>query len=552
MDSVYDRAISEVGQDGTFQIQFDIFYNIILAGLWSMTFNNIVLALTITPHMCKIPKKLSNESEHSWKLKYIPTVEDAAGNNKFSDCLVYSNRGNNITEECNIYDYDRTWFETTVPSDNDWVCENEIYVANIFAYSKIGETVGSLFFGWFGDVYGRKPTYVISLAMLIIGRFLSVLASSSFIIFAIGCVIAALPSWCVTQSASIVSLEISSPKRRANIAKLRLVATSFGLCLMPLLYWWLRSWKVFVVITTATQLPYLFWSWNFIESPQWLWVNGQFKKCVQVLKLIAKVNKTTLGATTENDILTSDLSTTNNAEVLGPLALFSGWRLAVNTILQLLLWIAVSVNYTVVLLSSAEKSLANPFLDFAWQSLAEIPGYFVASWLADRIGRRFTGVISTALTTLLWVVYAYRDIYNIGWLKNPWLGTALVIIIRFVITMSYYIINLFNMELYPTCLRQSGMSLGNVVSGGAGAVAPYILYLGRRFDARYPSVILIVTTLFGGVLTSYLLPETLNVKLPETLEDAQKFGRRDRSHYMTVNLKDETIESNIAVSLNRI
>lgn len=33
------------------------------------------------------------------------------------------------------------------------------------------------------------------------------------------------------------------------------------------------------------------------------------------------------------------------------------------------------------------------------------------------------------------------------------------------------------MELYPTCIRQSGMSLGNVVSGGASALAPYILYL---------------------------------------------------------------------------
>lgn len=67
-----------------------------------------------------------------------------------------------------------------------------------------------------------------------------------------------------------------------------------------------------------------------------------------------------------------------------------------------------------VLLSSAEKSSGNPFLDFAGQSLAEIPGFFIASWLADRIGRRYTGVVSTTLTTLIWIVYGYRDICMYG------------------------------------------------------------------------------------------------------------------------------------------
>ena len=62
-----------------------------------------------------------------------------------------------------------------------------------------------------------------------------------------------------------------------------------------------------------------------------------------------------------------------------------------------------------VLLSSAEKSSGNPFLDFAWQSLAEIPGFFIASYLADRIGRRYTGMISTAFTTLIWILYIFRD-----------------------------------------------------------------------------------------------------------------------------------------------
>lgn len=63
------------------------------------------------------------------------------------------------------------------------------------------------------------------------------------------------------------------------------------------------------------------------------------------------------------------------------------------------------------------------------------------------------------------------------WLQSQWLGTSLVITNRLSITVSYYIIELLNMELYPTCLRQTGMSLGNLASGGAAALAPYILHL---------------------------------------------------------------------------
>lgn len=177
-------------------------------------------------------------------------------------------------------------------------------------------------------------------------------------------------------------------------------------------------------------------------------------------------------------------------------------------------------------MSSGEKSSGNPFLDFAWQSLAEIPGYFIAAWLANLIGRRYTGMLSFSVTTLIWILYGYRDTSNAFWIKNKWVATILAVINRSSITVSYYIINLLNMELYPTCLRQSGMSMSNVISGAGSSFAHYILYSGRRIDVRYPSIILTLTTLFGGILSIYFLPETLNVKLPETLEDAKTFGTR--------------------------
>ena len=68
-------------------------------------------------------------------------------------------------------------------------------------------------------------------------------------------------------------------------------------------------------------------------------MNKEYKKCIKQLKHIANVNNTNLSTSIESEILTNaEHVADSKTEVLGPLALFSGWRLAINTILQLLLW----------------------------------------------------------------------------------------------------------------------------------------------------------------------------------------------------------------------
>lgn len=58
-----------------------------------------------------------------------------------------------LFSDCQKYTYDKTWYESTVSSENNWVCDKELNVANIFAYMRIGELIGSIIFGWFGDKY---------------------------------------------------------------------------------------------------------------------------------------------------------------------------------------------------------------------------------------------------------------------------------------------------------------------------------------------------------------------------------------------------------------
>lgn len=71
--------------------------------------------------------------------------------------------------------------------------------------------------------------------------------------------------------------------------------------------------------------------------------------------------------------------------------------------------VCLTLSYSVVMMSSGEKTDGNPFLEIVWQSMAEIPGYFLAAYFADRIGRRYTGGMSFSIMAATWILLVFRE-----------------------------------------------------------------------------------------------------------------------------------------------
>lgn len=49
------------------------------------------------------------------------------------------------------YEYDKTWYDRTVVSQENWVCEKDLYQTNTYVFIRIGEVIGTFFFGQLGD-----------------------------------------------------------------------------------------------------------------------------------------------------------------------------------------------------------------------------------------------------------------------------------------------------------------------------------------------------------------------------------------------------------------
>lgn len=78
-------------------------------------------------------------------------------------------------------------------------------------------------------------------------------------------------------------------------------------------------------------------------------------------------------------------------------------------------------------------------------------------------------------------------------------------------------------ELYPTEVRGIGIGLASFLGCTSLTAIPFINYLGAKWLVL-PIIIMGVFTVIGGLI-SLSLPETLNAKLPQSIEEGEMFGK---------------------------
>jgi OCT family organic cation transporter-like MFS transporter 4/5 len=128
----------------------------------------------------------------------------------------------------------------------------------------------------------------------------------------------------------------------------------------------------------------------------------------------------------------------------------------------------------------------NPFLSFLYQSAIELPAFIFGRYIGDKIGRRFSNALAFLGMSLACIPAAMvaRDV------ESEFTLTILVVFIKFCTSITFFAVNLQSMEVYPTCLRQSGIAVGSIVANTLAVSGPYIVHLGTQFDARYPYFVL--------------------------------------------------------------
>jgi putative MFS transporter len=242
------------------------------------------------------------------------------------------------------------------------------------------------------------------------------------------------------------------------------------------------------------------------ESPRYLLVSGETEQARQILKRIASENGTRLP---EGELVPPPPTPRGRvADLLSP-------SLIKTTLLVWIIWFAISLGYYGVFTWLPSyfrlKGMAllpvyqNTFL----LALAQLPGYFSAAFLVEKIGRRRTLVFYLVASGIFTFLFA--------------LATSLPLVVSMAVWMSFFTLGAwgalyaYTPEAYPTTVRTTGMGAASGMTRIAGAIAPSLGAVLLGASLAIPLSVYAISFILGGMAAFALPLETSQAPLSDVL-----------------------------------
>lgn len=92
----------------------------------------------------------------------------------------------------------------------------------------------------------------------------------------------------------MLALELVGPDYRSFVTVMTCTFYTFGIMMLAGVTYLVRDWVQMSVITSAPFLFYFLYLFVMPESPRWLLAKGKFEEALNILEVMAKINKKNL------------------------------------------------------------------------------------------------------------------------------------------------------------------------------------------------------------------------------------------------------------------
>jgi len=424
---------------------------------------------------------------------------------------------------CTKWEYDKSESKMeTLVTQNNWVCGKASVVADLYNFGGIGVVLGVFIFSLIADTLGRKICFYSALLSVVLFTLLQIPSSSNYNLFALFTVLRSMGLLPIFDVAYNLMCELCPSQSREFIIGIASLGYSIGEMVMPLLGWYFTSWTQ-IKIASVAPLFIFFVSWKLIpESPRWLVCKSRTKEAAAILTKIATSN----GVDTPDDLearLEILAKRQGSTSIYGFLSLFSSPILLLRTIMLAVgLTASLSAFYQIFHIISTMTHQRH--LNFFILALISLPGRVFGVILAVAAGRRWThsGLLIFKAVLFFVIMLVVPRHWNLG----VHIEQALCSLVKTNTEALWIVAYLQAVELFPTVVRMSGLGLCHLVSQAFSHTVPYVIATGR-FNLMYPPLIAMIVCLVGAAATSFL-PETLQARLPDSLEDSNLFGLLDK------------------------
>ncbi len=372
----------------------------------------------------------------------------------------------------------------------------------------LGMLAGAWGWGWLSDRVGRKTGFISTVAIDSVFGLLSAFSPSFAWLVLLRAATGFGVGGTLPVDYSIFAEYLPARKRGRYLVLLEsfwalgtIVAAGLAWLVVPRL-----GWRWLLALSALPGLIIFFIRRYIPESPRYLLVSGQKDRARAVLAQVARENGTQLP---EGELLAPPPAPRGRVRDL--------WtpRLARTTLFLWLIWFTISLGYYGVFtwLPSYFKlkgmALLPVYQNTFLLALAQLPGYFSAAYLVERLGRRRTlafYMVASGLFTYLFAV-----------------ATSMPFVVGMAVWMSFFALGAwgalyaYTPEAYPTTLRTTGMGAASGMTRIAGAIAPSLGAALMGASLVIPLTVYAVAYLIGGLAALGLPLETRQQPLQDTL-----------------------------------
>ncbi|XP_031432738.1 solute carrier family 22 member 5-like [Clupea harengus] len=544
----YDEQTLFLGEWGPFQriVFFLLCCSIIPNGFTGLS---IVFTGDTPSHHCHIPAHYNITVQ--WRNVCIP-LEEYGGTIRLGRCTryrldlikSYSDKGYEPTWNVNVsemqqevckdgWEYDRQQYISTIVSEWDLVCADDWKTPVTPSVFFFGVLTGSFVSGPISDRFGRKIVLFSTMAVQTIFTLIQVF-SPSWLWFCALYFIVGMGQISNYVAAFILGMEIMSPSVRILFGTLGVsLFFVFGYMLLPLTAYLIRDWRMLQLALTVPGFLCIPLWWFIPESPRWLLSQGRVAEAEAILRDAARRN-----GVTAPEVIFEPVQQANQAEKMEShniCDLVKTNSIRCITIVLCVVWITLTIGYFALSLNTPNLN-GDSYLNCFLSAAIELPAC-TAAWLMYRYWPRRMSLFLTlfqAGAVLLLIHLIPQHMSSIA--------ITLEMLGKFGVAAATDIVYAVTAELYPTVLRNTALGTCSMASRVGSISAPYFLYLGNYYKSL--PYILIGTLSVLSAFLSLLLPESLGMPLPESINHMQtisccKRSERSKTYHLTSDKGDE-------------
>ncbi|CAH0553689.1 unnamed protein product [Brassicogethes aeneus] len=527
-----DNLLIKLGKWGKFQLVY--YLCLCLAVMYTVCQMSYIFTARDIKYRCFISEceKPSNTFNPDWLKDYVPFK-----NGLPNKCLYYERinetcfsplANQNSTKTCNNFIYERS--ETTIVHDFNIHCDNNLWKLTIVGtINVIGELICLSYSGFISDRFGKSRVMTISMLMSsCIGMIKSFSTSYTFFI-SLEFLETAFCS--VTYGAAFILAMEVVPSNQRNIGNIAISCIfTLGQILLGVVASVTPNWRILLRCMYLPGLLSVSFFWLIPESLMWLIHQGKHEEAKKIILKIARTNNTESNVDEEsiNNIIMKLNTNTDEADKEKEtfLTAIQNKTLLLRTITCSYMWICCVFIYYGLTIHSVGIT-DNIYLSYIFTVSIEIPGFAVYYLIDDKIGRRKVMLVTLVLSG----VFCFVDEY----IPEEYFWCKLIgfLMGKCFITIAFAVLYVYTTEIFPTCARHSMFSLCSMFGRIGSILAPQVPLL-ARISKSLPLFIFAILAGTSGVLSLYL-PETLNTKLPETVEEAVNIGKTKDLNFSSCN-----------------